>query len=104
MSETTLVRFDGYFALGWLAPGELAYSAGDGTGAWIVESVEGSRRVEVGDELEVPSGLARPSAVVIAEKEQEILRLRGWLERIYQQGRGPHVELARRALNGDSDA
>jgi hypothetical protein len=43
-------------------------------------------------------------ASLVAAKDLEILRLVGWLERIYQQGRGPHVELARRALNGDSDA
>lgn len=42
---------------------------------------------------------ARELAALIVSDNEEIERLREALERIYQEGRGPHVEIARAALN-----
>lgn len=49
------VRYNGDFALAWLRDGSRVSSAGDGTGAAIVISPDGSeRRIDVGDEIVVP--------------------------------------------------
>jgi hypothetical protein len=52
------VRYDGEFELAWLRDGERVMSAGDGTGAAIIVSPDGSeRRVNIGDEIPAKSAL-----------------------------------------------
>lgn len=49
---TMKVVYNGSFELAWLKPGERVLSAGDGTGAAIIEDIDGvRRRVNVGDEV-----------------------------------------------------
>jgi hypothetical protein len=40
--------YNGYFDLRWLADDESVRSAGDGSGAVIIDSPRGSRRIELG--------------------------------------------------------
>lgn len=47
---------------------------------------------------------ARRNREAREHSEAEVARLRRALERVYQAGVGPHVEIARRALSGDADA
>lgn len=54
------VRYEGEFELAWLRDGERVMSAGDGTGAAIVVSPDGSEcRVNIGDEIKVRGTGAR---------------------------------------------
>lgn len=49
---TMRVTYTGSFNLAWLKPGERVLSAGDGSGAAIIEDIDGGRRrLNVGDEV-----------------------------------------------------
>jgi hypothetical protein len=45
--------YDGAYDLSWLRDGEQVASAGDGSGACLVVSEQGERRVELGDQIEL---------------------------------------------------
>lgn len=51
-SDAAHVRYTGSFPLAWLKADEQVMSAGDGTGAAIIVSPHGERRVSIGDPIE----------------------------------------------------